>query len=67
MQSKKIEIMEAKFTIDNSYNLVCETGFFYLWHFKYSNIIAYVNLSKKVDAYKISNNCVGVWKLKQLK
>jgi hypothetical protein len=59
--------MKAKFTIDNSYNLVCETGFFYLFYWSYINTMAYVNFSKQRDLYKDDEVCVGVWKLKQLK
>jgi hypothetical protein len=59
--------MKAEFKIDNSYNLVCETGFFYLFNWDYDNTIAYVNFSRKMNFYAKAEKCVGVWKLKQLK
>jgi hypothetical protein len=59
--------MKAGFKIDNSYHLVCETGFFYLWNFNYDNSIALVNFSKEQKKYKHYESCVGMWKVKQLK
>jgi len=58
--------MKAGFTIDNSYYLIYEFGFFYLWNWHYDNTIFYTNFREKIESYKYDENCVGVWKLKQL-
>jgi hypothetical protein len=59
--------MKAEFTIDNSYVLVCELGFFYLFNFNYDNVLAYANYREKKHSYRGLESCVGVWKFKQFK